>query len=586
MLGVLVVWQLAAAFTVQIDVYDGYDTVVNANYFAGLQSTYVYNRSPLMGFVLAPVEMLRQALAFHPLDVRPHHLATGILHIIYLVGVYVLLVRQFGTTPANVFAYGATIPTFVFFSYAPFISHDILPGGIFLWMLLLSHKYAEYGGSNRLVLLAVLGAAAPLIKPTYALFWIAILCAHAYVSIGADRAWHRLYLIKLFGAAVLSAVIVWVATIATLGYAFPDSPLWMKPYFQARFLLDEAAGSTAAPWWIYLRNAPAYGVIPMLLIIPGVAMALRRDRLIRTIAVAWVVSLVVMALLSQREVRYLAFLAPLSTFLIVEPLHWILSDGRKAMAAGGLLGLSLMPVNPYSPLSEAARVFTPFYRNEELREFLAPLEKGPAQPTGILMNTKLGVVAPRDSPLIGDPYARLFLLSLHHVAMLFGYDLNAVRFVSDNAFKRVDGWPASTAVIWSSSHPFLKRAAWTSIFVPRDPAPTLTLAICEEVRWRFQSRTTLITASGGVANLDAVTTTHGTRWVLSGEVLEREIAHLDVELRVDAPGSFDARRLVIESPHQYRIEGPVAGIELPPGSVLRIRGFDIKRIFAPPQDDA
>ena len=56
MLCILVAWQLAAAFTVQIDVYDGYDTVANAGYFAGLQSIYVYNRSPLMGFILAPVE--------------------------------------------------------------------------------------------------------------------------------------------------------------------------------------------------------------------------------------------------------------------------------------------------------------------------------------------------------------------------------------------------------------------------------------------------------------------------------------------------------------------------------------------------
>lgn len=114
-LGILVVWQLAAAFTVQIESYDGYDTVANASYFADLRSTYIYNRSPLMGFILAPVELLRQKLAFHPLDLRPHHLATGILHIAYLLGVYILLVRSFGATPASVFAYGAAIPTYVFF---------------------------------------------------------------------------------------------------------------------------------------------------------------------------------------------------------------------------------------------------------------------------------------------------------------------------------------------------------------------------------------------------------------------------------------------------------------------------------------
>ncbi len=585
-LGILIAWQLAAAVTVQRENYDGYDTVANASYFAGLAPAYIYNRSPLMGYVLAPIEFLRGKLAFHPLDMRPHHLATGILHIAYLVGVYALLARRFGTTPASVFAYGATIPTYIFFLYAPFISHDIIPGGLFLWMLFLADRYAARSERAGWLLLTALGSAAALIKPTFALIWFAIVCAHAYVWVRDEPARYRSNVVKLFLSAIVSAVIVWVVSMAALRYAFPESPAWIKPYLQVRFLVDESVGKTIAPWWLYFRNAPAYGVIPILLIIPGLKMALTSDRLHRTVALAWLVSVCAMVLLSHKEVRYLAFLAPLSAFLIVQPLQWILSGRWRATAAYVVLGLSFLPINPYSPLTEAALVFAPFYRNAEMREFLAPLKSGPGHPAEILMNTNLGAIAPGDSPLVGDPFPRLFMMAPHHVANLFGYALEKVRFVNDDAFRRVDGWPASTAVIWSDSHPFVEFVPWTSILVPRQDSPTLTLAICEEVRWRAESRNTLKTDSGDIIDLDALRRADGTDWILSGEVLEREIGYLDLELRVDAPGSFDARRLLIDAKRRYRIEGANGEFELSPLSVIRVRGFDIKRILASPANDA
>ena len=584
--GMLVVWQLVAAFTVQRENYDGYDTIANASYFAGLRSAYIYNRSPLMGYLLAPIVSLRQKLAFHPLDMRPHHLATGILHIVYLLGVYTLLVRNFGTTAACVFAFGASIPTYIFFLYAPFISHDIIPGGVFLWMLFLADKYSERGGRSRWILLIALGAAAALIKPTYALFWFAILGAYAYLWVTDGRARSRSNLIKLFLAAIVSAAIVWVSTMAALRYAFPESSAWIKPYLQARFLVDESVGSTTAPWWLYLRNAPAYGVIPILFLIPGLKMALKGDRLHRTIALAWIVSLCAMVFLSHKEVRYLAFLAPLSAFLIVRPLQWVLCERLKATAAYVFLGLSFLPINPYSPLSEAALVFAPFYRNVGLREFLEPLESGPEQPAEVLMNTKLGVNAPGKSPLVGDPFPRLFMMSPHHIATLFGYKLGAVRFVSDEAFRRMNGWPAGTAVIWSDSHPLVKPAPWTSVFVPRADSPIWTLAVCEEVKWRAESHSTLESISGDEVKLHSLPSTDGAAWILKGDVLEREIGRLDIELRLDAPGSFDALRLVIDSEHQYHIEGATDEFEFSPGTVIRIRGFDIKRIFVPPASGA
>jgi hypothetical protein len=585
LLGVLVAWQLGAAFAVQIEYYDGYDTVVNAKYFAGIRSVYVYNRSPLMGYMLAPVEALRQKLEFHPLDVRPHHVATGVLHVVYLLGVYALLIRRFGATPASLFAYGATIPTYVFFAYAPFISHDIIPGGMLLWMLYLADRYAEKGGFAHWIQLVVLGAAAPLIKPTYALFWIAVVCAHAYLWLKDKQPRYHANRIGLFAGAVASAGIVWVLSMLVLRHAYPESPMWIAPYLQARFLIDQAPGGMTVPWWLYLRNAPAFGVIPLLLLIPGLAMALKGDRLHAAIATAWIVSLCVMALLSQKEVRYLAFLAPLSAFLIVQPLRWVISGRLRATAAYAVLGVSLLPINPYSPLSEAARVFAPFYRNAEFRNFMEPLEAGPGRPSQILMNGKFGVIAPASSPLIGDPYARIFVLGPHHVALLFGYGSDAVRVVGEKAFRRVEGWPVSTAVIWSAPDPFRKPGPWTSAYTPKADAPVLTLAICEEVRWRAEGSNTLKTGADDVVRLDAVGTATGTQWLLTGEALEREIGALDVELRMDAPGVMDAHRLVMESEQGYRVEGVEDGFELPPGSVIRIRGFDIKRILAPPASD-
>ena len=92
----------------------------------------------------------------------------GTLHWVYAAGVYALLARYYGHGWPTFVAFAAAIPTYMFFSQAPFLSHDIAPGGVLLWMLFLGHEYLEQPRLARWILLVLLGAAVALMKPIYA----------------------------------------------------------------------------------------------------------------------------------------------------------------------------------------------------------------------------------------------------------------------------------------------------------------------------------------------------------------------------------------------------------------------------------
>src|SRR5260370_22049854 len=141
---VIAAWLGAAACVVQIEYYDGLSAIANARYFLGATDRYVADRAPMMGLVLMPAELARTALGLHPLDVRPHHIFLALLHVAYFIMVYRLLTRVYGSSWLVFAAWTAAIPNFVFFSYSPFLSHDIIPGVILLSMLIWCDRFCSH----------------------------------------------------------------------------------------------------------------------------------------------------------------------------------------------------------------------------------------------------------------------------------------------------------------------------------------------------------------------------------------------------------------------------------------------------------
>ena len=80
-LALLVSWQLVAAFVVEVEYYDGFDTIANARFFLGDTDVYIINRSPMFALLLVPAQWLRARLDLHPLDVTFDHLTFGALHV-------------------------------------------------------------------------------------------------------------------------------------------------------------------------------------------------------------------------------------------------------------------------------------------------------------------------------------------------------------------------------------------------------------------------------------------------------------------------------------------------------------------------
>ena len=98
----------------------------------------------MMALLLMPAELARTAFGLHPLDVRSYHILLALLHVAYLILVYRLLTRVFGHSWFVFAAWVAAIPNFVFFSYSPFVSHDIIPGVLLLYMLVWCDRFSRH----------------------------------------------------------------------------------------------------------------------------------------------------------------------------------------------------------------------------------------------------------------------------------------------------------------------------------------------------------------------------------------------------------------------------------------------------------
>jgi hypothetical protein len=402
----LSIWILACAFVVQGEYGDGYQTIVNSRYFFADSPAYFVQRGPLAAVALWPIEIIVQALNIDPLDVRPYHLFSAALHSAYLFICWLLLRRAPGNAIARLLAFGSAILSVVFYSYAPYLSHDLLPGLMFLLLIFLGHRWLEKQRPTDAAWLVLLGAAVTLIKQTYAIFWVTLF---AYAVIAWILRWDggRIDLRKLLSLALLgaiSAVISYLSYSLFIGGELPDEPLLTRPIrLVAAVSSQYKEGLTGIfPADIYLRNLHNYGVAAMLLVVPGVVIAFRgTDSRMRMIAFCWLTAASIVQLIEFREVRYLAFLAPLSAMLIVPVAARLL---RQKPAAIILIGLVLL--DQVRGLTAAAEQITTAPTANVTRFMNAPQGDG-----AVYMSNILSFVYDAKSSLRQDRYHGIYHLT-------------------------------------------------------------------------------------------------------------------------------------------------------------------------------
>lgn len=422
-LAIVLVWLVASIYFVNIDFDDGYTTIINSKYLLGSAPTYYWQRGPIVAILLMPGEFLARALALQPFDVRSHHAVMVILHFIYLVATWRLLKKCHGEKLVTLLAFLAATFTIVFFSYAPFISHDIFPGAIMVFMIKVAVDYWKLPSWRDWSMLVVLGAVLALIKQTYALVWFILLLAQLIVYLASDRCWFPGFvkLIRMVAAAILSGLITWVVYGYFLESVLASTPLLMRPIVQistiSSMYAPEGDARNIFYQWLYLRNLSAYGVLAMALVIPGVIMCLRHaNPLLRVSAIFWSLMVITLQLIPFKEVRYLAFLAPLTALLIVPAIEW--AWRRHALPRMALL--TLLAVQLVGAGSEALRIHAPFYRSAAM-DFLQPLPQGTDLPGKFVFAMSLSFVSPDAYAFFADRYHRITHISGDHIRFFQGY---------------------------------------------------------------------------------------------------------------------------------------------------------------------
>jgi len=296
-------------------------------------------------------------------------------------------------------------------------------------MVIWSDEVAQAPRLRPWLLLVGVGTLGPLVKQTFGVLWIAVLAAHLLPTLLRAEAPHRTSTRGpwwLAGGAVTSGLLAWLTYAIVLADWAPDVPVWLRPYRNLKYLAHVYDGTDVTfPPWIYVRNLWAYGHLTTLLLIPGLALSLTGSRLQRRVAFAWIVAVVFIHALPLREVRYMAFVAPLSAFLIAPAVRMVGSYKLGSLLVGALLLLDVS-----GAVMEASRVATAFFRQSQLRILLEPLLEDGRLRRPLLHNiSMLSFVAPDQSPLAADRYHRIFHVAVNHIAVLFGYAARDVRIV-------------------------------------------------------------------------------------------------------------------------------------------------------------
>lgn len=396
-------WLLACALLVSGEYGDGYQTIANSRYLFGDNPSYYFHRGPLAAIMLWPAEVIVGLFDIGPFEVTPYHLYSTVLHSIYLLGCWWAIGKTGASPLARIIAFATAVTTVVFYSYAPYLSHDILPGLLFLLMIFIADRWLSAGSRGDAVLLVILGAAVVLFKQTYALFWVVIVAYGALaLLLGWDDRrvdWRKFGL--LLGLAALSAGLTW------MGYAWFAAAQWGHiPWYFRPWELAIAVSETFSknaemffPADLYLRNLHNYGVLAMLLVIPGAILALRgKSARMRMIAICWLMSAIAIQFVTFKEVRYVLFLAPLTAVLIVPAIEWAIKQRVLLIAM-----LLFLAVDQFRGLSTAARQLTATGTMDPVRFFESAGTEG-----RVVASKILSFVYDSRSPLQRDSYHGIY----------------------------------------------------------------------------------------------------------------------------------------------------------------------------------
>jgi len=574
-LALLVGWLFVSAATVDIEYYDGYDSICNAGHFLGSVKQYALTRGPFFGLILVPAEWWKQRMDLHPLEVRPHHFTMAILHTIYLLGSYWMLIRLRGRSGATLLAFIAAVPTFIFFTYAPFISHDILPGVMFLAMLLLGERFTRSPDWRAAAGLILLGASAAMIKHTYALFWFFVLGIQ-FLLLFIDRSEEEGRGFKSLVLLMLCALASALIAAGTLGVVLKDT-VADKGFFervlaQVKYLTFDAHDqSMNPPWWVYLRNLPAYGLVAGFLLLPGLWMSWKEDRRMKGLVLAWVAAVVAMHLIGIRQVRYLIFIMPITAVLIVPVIQriFVYREGLPALLAILLFN----QFTRYSAVAEMARPFSDFYRESEARALLdqhpfpAPEENEGAM---LIVNSHmLSFYDGRNTPLTGDVYHNLFHLDLHHIVDLYRVGEGLVGKLNVDDINRLEKWPENTSIIATSTGILINGVDWYSR--PPKNAGLLTQTMYRSASSEIRRRSGMeyFTDDGRPLQIGPAKLNGQDVFLMQGEWLAPIAPHV-ITIRLNHPAVDAVVYGRIENPSQWLIPGFT---HLPEDSSATLRYF-------------
>jgi hypothetical protein len=287
-------------------------------------------------------------------------------------------------------------------------------------MLIYTEKYICTHKVTYLFAVALMGVAAALIKQTFILFWLVILIAVAITSFLAQEPNGKKATAHLLLAAIPSGVLAWICY--SLVLPFEEVPFLLRPLEQARVIseLYHNPLSEVFPWWIYFRNISAYGLGAMLLIVPSLIVNVKsKDRQQQRIAIAWISAFCFMQLTPFKEVRYLAFLAPLTAFLLAPTISALMHKNCRSAA----YILIILAIDCVRIVPEAGLIGQPFYRNT-ISSFFEPIKFNESPPAILNTFPHFSFISPSKSQLLGDRYHHIHHIGLEHVLSLIGYPLS------------------------------------------------------------------------------------------------------------------------------------------------------------------
>lgn len=452
-------WVFACAIMVQGEYGDGYQTIVNGRYFFADSPDYFVQRGPMAGLALWPVEAMRTWFDWDAIDVRPYHVYSGILHSLYLIGVWYLLKRTGPNRVAQILAFIAAILSLVFYANAPHLSHDIIPGLFFLLLIFLCDRWLYKPDKVLALQLVLLGTVVTFIKQTYALFWIALVI---YALLALVMKWDdcRVTVRKtamLIALAGISGILSWlgygvfIATDAN-GASILTAPLYVIKAISEQYGSEHAQVFAAD---LYLRNLHNYGVAAVAMVIPGVVYAFRTNNSrLRIVAVCWVVCAVAMQVTGFKEVRYLAFLAPLTAVLIVPIVQSVI---KHRLAAGLLIVVILF--DQYRGFSVSAAQLSSTASVNVSRFLDAPDGDG-----RVIGSDYLSFIYMAASPMPRDPYHGIYHLTPALIRWLHEDQLEVIQ-LDDSSELGLIGLEAGDRVYYSNFL-ILRTAPWREDNVP------------------------------------------------------------------------------------------------------------------------